>query len=272
MLPVCCRPLAFHSLERGLGLVHDSLLHGAVAVALHHEPKYKVADVDTFIQYCADTVRRHLKSHRDNARLAHLHEVLFEEMHLAGNVKDFQNIQNQFLPAVVNSRLGSPVILSMIYVLVARRLGFKSWGVALPGHFIAGIKVDGHRMLVDSFNGGKELTVQEAQEVAKSTFQDFEWEDSVLNPVSDRSWITRILQNLLNTYGPDQKFEDMAAMVEMEILMWPDMKKLHKDLGLILARIGKPKEAIFWLVNYIRECPEDPQNSDLRQLVNVLEK
>lgn len=272
MLPVCCRPLAFHSLERGLDLVHDSLLHCAVAVALHHEPKYKLADVDTFIQYCADTVRRHLKSHRDNARVAHLHDVLFEEMKLTGNMKDFQNIQNQFLPAVISSRLGSPVILSMIYVLVARRLGFKSWGVALPGHFIAGINVDGHRMLVDSFNGGKELTVQEAENIAKSTFSDIEWDEKMLNPVSTRAWITRIVQNLLNSYGPDQRYTDMAAMIEMEILMWPDMKKLQKDLGLILARIDRPKEAIHWLLNYIKECPDDPQNSDLRQLVNVLEK
>jgi len=34
--------------------------------------------------------------------------------------------------------LGLPISLSLIYKVVAERLGFRAWGVGLPGHFLIG--------------------------------------------------------------------------------------------------------------------------------------
>ena len=61
------------------------------------------------------------------------------------------------------SKKGLPITLSLIYKIVADRLGLRAWGVGLPGHFLVGVESDGAKMLVDPFAGGRMLTADEAQ-------------------------------------------------------------------------------------------------------------
>ena len=96
------------------------------------------------------------------------------------------------------------------------------------------------------------------------------WSEEYLKPVSNRHWLTRMLQNLLNVFGARSQYANVAAILEMEMLLWPDQSQLQRDLGLVLARCGMPRQASRWLETYLRNNPDDPQREDLEQLRDVL--
>ena len=277
--PLCCTPAAYRLLGRQLPLINSSagLLAGALAIAMHERRDAKPAAVDRQIQTYADRVRSRVRGSQSQALFAHLHDVLFEEEKFAGSTDDYYDAENSYLPSVLSNRRGLPITLALVYKLTADRLGLNTWGVGLPGHFLIGIDdgggTDGDRRtsLVDPFNGGRLLSVDEARAQVTEQFGDgVEWSDDVLRPVSHRHWLTRMLQNLLNLFGAQDRYGDVAAMLEMEMLLWPEQQQLQRDLALVLARCGHPRPAGVWLDRYLQSNPDDPQSEELQQLRDVL--
>jgi len=249
-LPQCCQTDAFKLLARQIESIDspDALLGGAVAIAMQHMPKADPQAVDQQIQKLVKTVRARVRGTQTQAILAHLHEVLFEEEKFVGNTDDYYNINNSFLPAVLASKKGLPITLCLIYKIVAERLGLRVWGVGLPGHFLVAVEERlGAPLLVDPFSTGRILTPEEAHDRIKQMFgPESEFSYDMLNPASNRHWLTRILQNLLHIFGNANQYNDVAATLEMEMLLWPNEGHLQRDLALVLARLGMARPASIW--------------------------
>ena len=272
-LPVCCTSRAYALLAKQLATISspDALLNGAVAIAMHQLEDADPVAVDATIQSYADIVRARVRGDQPQALLAHLHEFLFEELGFKGNTDDYYNPANSYLPAVLESHQGLPITLSLVYKLVAERIGLRSWGVGLPGHFLAAVEIDGAPMLVDAFAGGRIITPDEAHSRMKDMFgPEVEWSEEMLRPASNRHWLTRMLQNLLNVFGSTSHYADVAAVLEMEMLLWPEQSHLQRDLGLVLARCGLSQPASIWLDRYLQTNPNDPQKTQIRELLQVL--
>ena len=74
-------------------------------------------------------------------------------------------------------------------------------------------------MLIDPFHGGQTLSMDEAHERLRDQFgPEVEWSEELLQPVSNLHWLTRMLQNLLHVFGGADRYSDVAAMLEMEML------------------------------------------------------
>jgi hypothetical protein len=67
-----------------------------------------------------------------------VNRVLFHEWGFHGNVEHYTDPRNSFLDQVLERRTGIPLSLSIVYLLVAGRLGIELDPVGLPGHFIVG--------------------------------------------------------------------------------------------------------------------------------------
>jgi regulator of sirC expression with transglutaminase-like and TPR domain len=272
-IPLCCAPRAYNLLSGQRPSLNspDGLLQGAIAIAMHQMDDIDPAAVDLQLQGYADTVRSRVRGSQPQAMLAHLHALLFEEEGFAGNSDDYYNPLNSYLPAVLQTKRGLPITLSLVYKIVAERLGLRVWGVALPGHFLVGMETEGTRTLVDPFSGGRLLSEEEARDRLMQMFgPEAEWSDEMLQPASNRHWLTRMLQNLLNVFGNAGRYSDVAAVLEMEMLLWPDQSHLQRDLGLVLARCGLARPASVWLDRYLKTNPDDPQRIQIRELLQVL--
>jgi len=271
--PLCCSPRAYNLLANQLAKMSstDALLNGAMAIAMHEMPKAQPEVVDATLQGYADTIRGRVKGSQPQALLAHLHQLLFDELGLTGNTEDYYAPANSYLPAVLESRRGLPISLSLVYKLVAERIGIRCWGIGLPGHFMVGVEEQTAPLLVDAFAGGRILTADEARDRLQEMFgAEVEWSDDLLRPASNRHWLTRMLQNLLNVFGSAGRFSDVAAVLEMEMLLWPEQNHLQRDLGLVLARCGMVRPASIWLDCYLQTNPDDPQKGQLQELLQVL--
>lgn len=66
-------------------------------------------------------------------------------------------LDHVLLDRVLATKVGVPVTLSLVYLLVARWAGLSAAGVGLPGHFL--VRLHGVRpILLDPFHGGRAVT------------------------------------------------------------------------------------------------------------------
>ncbi len=65
-----------------------------------------------------------------------LNRVLFDKHGFSGNTANFHAPQNACINTVIESKKGSPILLSCIYALLAQDLDIPVYGVNLPEHFI----------------------------------------------------------------------------------------------------------------------------------------
>ncbi|MEL7238517.1 MAG: tetratricopeptide repeat protein, partial [Planctomycetota bacterium] len=126
-------------------------------------------------------------------------------------------------------------------------------------------------MLVDCFHGGRTLDREDAEDRVKACCgEEADFREDMLRPVTHRHWVTRLIQNLLQTYTTAGQYSDVAAMLEFELVLWPDQLHLERDLGLVLARLGQTAAATTWINRYLKQRPDDPQRGDLEELLGVL--
>jgi len=275
-LPLCCKPAAFNLLSRQLPALSspDALLEGAIAISMHELDGVRPDVVDRALQGYANLVRKRVRGDQPQALLAHLHELLFDELEMKGNTADYYSSGNSYLPVVLKSRRGLPITLSLLYKVVAERLGLRVHGIGLPGHFVVAVESGdstGNAMLVDPFRGGQTVSPAEVHERLRDNFgPEIEWSDEMLTPVSNLHWLTRMLQNLLHIFGGAGQYQNVAAMLEMEMLLWPGQTHLQRDLALVLARLDQAEAASVWLEHYLKSNPDDPQRQDLARLLDVL--
>ena len=71
-----------------------------------------------------------------------------------GDVEDYDHPDNSMLDLVLERKRGLPILLSVVWVEVGRRVGIPIRGVGLPGHYVAGWFGDGDPILLDPFKGG----------------------------------------------------------------------------------------------------------------------
>jgi regulator of sirC expression with transglutaminase-like and TPR domain len=176
--------------------------------------------VDDELTSLAYKVRSRVRSKQPRALVAHLHDVLFEELGFAGNAEDYYTAANSYLPSVLKTRRGLPVLLSLVYKCVAERIGLVVHGVNAPAHFVAAVEIDGELMIVDAFQRGRILSRGELSErVAQLTGQALLSSDEAVPLATHRQWIARILMNLISLFTNQAPPEHLQAMKELLALL-----------------------------------------------------
>jgi hypothetical protein len=123
-------------------------------------------------------------------RIETLVEFLGDEVGLRGNVEDYENINNSLLPEVIDTRLGIPITLSLVYILVGRRAGIPISGAGLPGHFL----IRYGQNFFDPFHGGARVGLDECR--ARVAQHGLTLTASTLQPFPAPQFLARMLNNI----------------------------------------------------------------------------
>jgi regulator of sirC expression with transglutaminase-like and TPR domain len=138
------------------------LLVGAEAAPGLDEPA--IADALGELDRLADDVARQRTGDGPGAWARAMTEVLGGRHGFRGLPSDYRRLESSLLHHVLRRRRGLPILLSVVWIEVGRRLGAPVYGVGLPGHFVVGIgDPDRGHVLVDPFNGGRQLAAGEAE-------------------------------------------------------------------------------------------------------------
>ena len=89
----------------------------------------------------AETVRRRVHSPSIEAKLAHLHDVLFDVVGFAGNVEDYYNPGEQLFAGSAAHTPRPADHARADLQMRGRRRGADGAGINSPGHFLAAVQM-----------------------------------------------------------------------------------------------------------------------------------
>ena len=69
-------------------------------------------------------------------QVRHLNFVLFRVHKFRGNTDEYLNPNNNFINKVLETRKGNPLMVGLVYMLIAQKLDLPIYGVNLPQHFV----------------------------------------------------------------------------------------------------------------------------------------
>jgi regulator of sirC expression with transglutaminase-like and TPR domain len=127
-----------------------------------------------------------------------INEYLFRELKFTGDEHNFYDPDNSYFNRVMDRRAGNPISLSLVYLLLARRLHLPMTGIGLPGHFLCRYQSSRGEIFVDAFRGGCLMTKADCIKRVLQLRQRFD--ESCLAPVSSRRILLRICANLHQIY------------------------------------------------------------------------
>jgi len=120
-----------------------------------------------------------------------LRQVLARREGFRGNLDDYFHPSNSYLHRVVETKLGIPLTLALVYIFAGQRAGLEVYGLNTPGHYLAGIG----GVAFDPFHGGVVLSA------AKFGTERSCWANPMFMRATPRDRAERMLVNLLNSYS-----------------------------------------------------------------------
>jgi regulator of sirC expression with transglutaminase-like and TPR domain len=201
--------------------------------------------------------------------IAALNEVLFREEGFRGNRENYYDPRNSFLNDVLNRKLGIPITLALVYMEVARRIGFPLFGVGMPGHFLLKhYDVEGQETLIDAFNNGAVVSARECQTQLDEIYAgQMALQPEFLLSVSRRQMLTRILNNLKNVYMGARNFRKALEVVDLICAIYPRSPEDVKQRALLRYSAGQVRGAIEDLEEYLKMSPEASDADEIRHTV-----
>lgn len=153
-----------------------------------------------------------------------LNKIFFEIYGFSGNKKNFHSPRNCYINNVLESRKGSPISLSLLYLEIANRLKIPIYGVNLPEHFVLaytklpvpfGDLKDQDNILfyINLFNKGSFFQYKDLELFLKQL--KLEAKEEFYLPCDSITVVKRLINNLIFCYsksGYDDKMKDLIEI------------------------------------------------------------
>ncbi|MER3424324.1 MAG: hypothetical protein C4293_14980 [Nitrospiraceae bacterium] len=179
---------------------HIDLEQGAFLIARYAFPGLDVQNYGRKLDEMAGEVRDRLgRRVSGEEAVKTLNRYLFNEQGFRGNSKNYYEVDNSYLNRVIDRRTGIPISLSIVYLLVGRRIGLPVFGIGMPGHFLVRFESERYKVFIDCFNVGALLTEKDC---ARFLIQaGYGFEEKYLQKSTTRAILVRTLKNLIAIYS-----------------------------------------------------------------------
>lgn len=253
---------------------HIPLLEAAVSLGQDEDPTLDVQAVLAEMDGLADRLRRRIPADASAIhRLRHLNRYFFRELGFAGNVNDYEAVDNSYLHRVLVTRRGIPISLAVLYIELATQIGLTARGVSFPGHFLVKLRLPSGEAVIDPFTG-QSLSREALDERLEPYRQqqglvgDFEVPLGLfLQPASPRDTLARMLHNLKRLHQASGDWLRLLAVQQRLVRLLPMAWEERRDRGLVLAELGDSSGAADDLCVYLEHHPDAADASLLRRRV-----
>ena len=213
---------------KALSLKEGNILEEAVfLMANFGYPELDMNKYKNELDEMAEKLNRSIDKMKTNPLIPHedplqiiniINNFLFFQQGFKGNSDNFYEPENTFFNDVMERKKGIPISLSILYLLLSKRLNLPTFGVNLPAHFIIKYIDSNDEFFIDPYNQGIVISKSEAIKflhrigVSKEDFESI----SFLKIADDKEIIRRSLNNLLNIYtraADKQKTEQLKKII-----------------------------------------------------------
>ena len=250
----------------------DHLLEGALAIAWEEYPRMDLGYYrEIFDRMVDDLQPRIAKMHYPLKVVQEINQYLFAEQGFRGNDGDYYDPRNSFITDVLERRLGIPMSLSLVYMVICDRLGFPMDGISFPAHFIIRPRHPDLEIFIDPYNKGEILFPEDcAAKLTQLYGYEIPLQPEYLEPVSIRRILDRLLTNLKLIYLRRREPDKALAAIERSLMLNPDVPTQWRDRGLICYQLDRFTEARIDLENYLQSVPYAEDGRVILQLIEEI--
>jgi regulator of sirC expression with transglutaminase-like and TPR domain len=141
------------------------------------------------------------------------------------NRDEYYDIRSNWLPQVLERRTGLPILLSIVYLAISRRLGLKCEAIGLPWHFVVRVEVPLENspgfVFLDPFHGAQPLDLDDCKKMVEASGQTFD-PDEHLRALQPRQVMERMCNNLVAAYDQQKQFLEAERVATVMIHLGPD--------------------------------------------------
>jgi len=157
-----------------------------------------------------------------------INKVFFDVYGFAGNTANFHAPQNSFINTVLESKKGNPLLLSILYSIIAQQLDLPIYGVNLPEHFVLAYQdIRGNSNIsytypeagilfyINAFSKGNIFGKQDIDQFLKKL--DIKPNRIFYEPCTNIDMIRRLLRNLALSWqklGEPEKVDEINELLE----------------------------------------------------------
>jgi len=207
----------------------QDLLEGALLIARYQYPDIDLAKILKQIAQIKQDVWLELNEYLTALeKVKIINHILFDVHNFSGNTTNYHAPQNSYINNVLESKKGNPLLLSIIYTIIAQELEIPIYGVNLPEHFIlcfADIEMMG--MPTSKGNEGSNVLFYINPFSKGAVFGQKEVDAFLMQlklaplakyyePCSNLEIIKRLLRNLISSYeklGYPDKSEELRGLL-----------------------------------------------------------
>ena len=151
-----------------------------------------------------------------------INHILFEVHEYKGNIRNFYAPENSYVNDVLNNKKGSPLSLSLLYLIIAQKCELPIQGVNLPKHFIIAYineelyTGDPIKFYINPFSQGTILSRHDLESFLEK--EKLELKTMFFSPCGNKTIIRRLLANLLQSYsknGNKEKSEEIQSFIQL---------------------------------------------------------
>ena len=207
------------------------LLEGAIIIAKFQYPDLDDSQIYNSIQAIRKDIWLELNDNQTAYEQVKIFNRIFFGMHhFQGDTKNYYSPVNSCINVVMESKKGNPLVISLIYSIIAQKLDLPIYGVNLPNHFILAYMDDkgtgflsntqneyGVLFYINAFSKG---SVFDATEI-KSFLDELKlsYERTFFEPCSNTSIIMRMINNLIASYQQIGNAEKVEALIRLKEIL-----------------------------------------------------
>lgn len=198
------------------------------------DPTVSLAEIDAFVE----RTRLALASSPTKKTWDVLAHVLGRVEAFRGPLEDYDDPENSYLNRVLARRRGLPILLSVLWIEVARGLGLPARGIPFPGHFAVFLGTGARGVYVDPFHGGRRLTQSEVLRLSMGPSGTAAVSRQWLHSCTPRKILLRVLANLSGSYERRGDGRRLDRVLTDQIALAPEDPMLLARRGEARARFG----------------------------------
>ncbi len=247
----------------------------ALVIAKEEYPDLEVAAYLSRLDGMAEALRPRLERARDNpfAAIEAINEQMFGALGFRGNDDQYFDPRNSFLNDVLDRKLGIPITLSLVYMEVARRVGFPLQGVAFPGHFLVRHARQGRDILIDPYHGGEILFAEDCRRRLRESYgTDLPLDQRFFRRATTKQILTRMLNNLRGIYLASGDFDRALGVLDRLMVLTPEDAGVRRDRGVAQLKLRRFGAAEAELKAYLAMAPEARDGEEVRRQIRQIWK
>jgi regulator of sirC expression with transglutaminase-like and TPR domain len=204
------------------------------------------------------------RCHSERELLKEITRCLAGTHGLHGDREAFHRPESSYLHRVIETGVGIPISLSLVYTAVAQHAGIELVGVAAPMHFLARYDGAGGTLFLDAFHQGRVMNYDKCihwlRQLTELSVDDIE---PMLEPATPRDITIRMLNNLKALHVQHEAWESAWQVQRRLSALQPAVFDQRRDLALVALKANRPGIAIDLLERCLRDCPADQDRNVL---------